>query len=204
MTRIDEAVSTDFVTRAGRGGAIAAVMESARPAQVAARAVAHGVEEATANDTRAALQAAVTGEYGGDKTWVWVRDFDESRVWFTLETPDTSAIYEQAYVVDGEQVALDGEATEVRARTEYVPVTTPTSTAAESGAPKPTKAQAPAGQSTATKSEETHMATTEIEESRLAQARDGRRAGAVARVRARHRTHRASPPSRRARRPARP
>ena len=163
ITEITEAVSTDFVTRAGRGGAILAVLESARPEQITERAVARGVAQETVNDTRAALSDALKAAYGGDKTWVWVRDFDESTVWFDYEAPDQQAIYQQGYTLtDAGAVELAaGGPLEVRARTEYVPVTP----AAESGA---TNVPAPAGQHHPIKlSEEDTMP--QIEESRLAQ-----------------------------------
>lgn len=117
-----EAVSVDFVTQAGRGGQVLQVLESARD-KVVHRAVAHGVQEATANDTREALQQALRDAYGADQSWVWVRDFDAETVWFELETPDEMATYAQAYTLGGDGTAsLDGDRTEVRARTEYVPI----------------------------------------------------------------------------------
>lgn len=163
VTELTEAISVDFVTRAGRGGSIMAVLESARPAQVLERAIAQGVAEASANDTRDALMDALKGAYGGDKTWVWVRDFNETTVWFDIETPDGQAVYQQGYTLadDGAASLEDGDPTEVRARTEYVPVTT----AAESG---PRSVPAPAGQSNhPQESEEDTMP--QIEEGRLAQ-----------------------------------
>jgi hypothetical protein len=54
VSELVEGVSVDFVTQAGRGGRILSVLESARPARVVERAVASGVAEATANDTREA------------------------------------------------------------------------------------------------------------------------------------------------------
>ena len=124
ITRLTEAISTDFVTVAGRGGAILAVLESARPLQVVARAVAHGVAEATANDTRRALQTALADAYGGEHVWLWVRDFDAATVWFDYETDGASAIYQQGYTMSGElSITLsDNDPIEVLARTVYTPV----------------------------------------------------------------------------------
>lgn len=157
ITAITEGISVDLVTRAGRGGRVSAVLESAR---VMAR---KQLTEATANDTRDALMDALKGAYGGDKTWVWVRDFDGETVWFEYETPDEQTVYQQAYTLDdqGTAVLAEGDPLEVRARTEYVPVTP----AAESGTPD---VPAPAGQSTTTQeSEEDTMP--QIEEARLRQ-----------------------------------
>ena len=103
--------SVDFVTHAGRGGMI---LEAARQAN-----------EATNNDRSQQLSDAVREKYGKDKTWVWVRDFDDSRVWFEVNSDkDASQTYEQSYSVDDGDlsVTLTGARTEVRVRTEYVPV----------------------------------------------------------------------------------
>lgn len=113
-------MSVDFVTRAGRGGKVLSVLESAR---ANSRAIAHGVAEATVNDTREALQTLLRDTYGGEKTYVWVRDFDEATVWFEVENSDDSGVYGQSYTQsDAGAVALSGDRTEVRVSTTYVPV----------------------------------------------------------------------------------
>jgi hypothetical protein len=126
ITELVEAKSVDFVTKAGRGGRILAVLESARPQQVVDRAIAHGVAEATANDTRDALNDAIKAAYGSDQTWLWVRDFDETTVWFDRETPDEQVVMQQGYILDGDggvELAA-GDPIEVRAHIQYVPVST--------------------------------------------------------------------------------
>lgn len=118
-------MSVDFVTRAGRGGKILPLLESARANK---RAVAHGIAEATVNDTREALQTLLRDTHGGEKTYVWVRDFDETTVWFEVEDSEDSGVFGQTYTsVDG-VVALTGERTEVRVVTQYVPAARPDST----------------------------------------------------------------------------
>ncbi len=142
MTELVEAISTDFVTKAGRGGRVLVeLMESARPEQVCERAVTRGVAEATANDTRTALSDALKDAYGGEKSWTWVRDFDETTVWFQHETPDWTGMFAETYEIDDDDAAviLAGSPVEVRATTVYVPV----KPATESGAPN---VPAPAGQ----------------------------------------------------------
>lgn len=125
-----EALSCDFVTRAGRGGRILQVIESA--GQVVDRAVAHGVAEATANDTREALHTALRDAYGGEDSWVWVRDFDDSTVWYEHETPDGCGTYAEGYTLSDDGAAtLAGSRTEVRVRTEYVPAARPDGTITE-------------------------------------------------------------------------
>ncbi|WP_210651337.1 hypothetical protein [Nocardioides sp. SYSU D00065] len=119
--------SVDFVTRAGRGGKVLQVMESAAANQ---RAISHGVEEATVNDTREALQTTLRDAYAGAKTWIYVRDFDDSTVWFEIEGDgDDNGIYAQGYAMsDSAGASLSGDRTEVRVQTTYVPVTRPGST----------------------------------------------------------------------------
>jgi len=144
--------SVDFVTRAGRGGRVLQLLESAASTT---RATEHGLEEAAANDIRDALTNALRDAYGAEKTYVWVRDFDpdKSTVWFEVEAPDGSGLFGQQYTSDG--TALAGDRTEVRVQTSYVPTTTETS--------QPT----PAGRTTTTtqESEEDNMGNITIEES---------------------------------------
>ncbi|NUO96764.1 MAG: hypothetical protein HOW59_02415 [Nonomuraea sp.] len=152
ITQLIEGDSVDLVTRAGRGGKVLAVLESAR-------ANARRVSEATANDTREALQTALRDAYPGDKSWVWVRDFDDATVWYEHETPDQQATFAEAYTIsDSNEVTLAGDRTEVRARTEYVPVK-----AAEGG---PRDVPAPAGQpnTTTPQSEEDKMGIKQVDE----------------------------------------
>lgn len=147
--------SVDFVTHAGRGGSILSVLESALPANVNQRALSNGVQEATVNDQREALSNVLRDAYNADKTWVWLRDFDESTAWFDIEDNDGSATWQQTYTTgdNGLVDALTGERTEVRAITQYVPVN-------------------PAGQQETEESKEDTMATTPIEESELARLKE--------------------------------
>lgn len=102
----------DFVTVAGRGGKVDKVLEA-----IAGRAI-----EATANETRQALSAAVTEAYGADGVWLWVLDYDDANVWFTQESADESTTWQQAYTM-GDQAELTGDLIEVRRVTTYVPIT---------------------------------------------------------------------------------
>lgn len=231
FTRLTHGESVDFVTRAGRGGKVAQVIESARHRVTEARnvgqwvesrihrdftvlademfgdgrltreeritlsggigdalaafvarieadapglyerdvwdqapearsaavesAIRRGVSEATANDRRDQLAALVQDSYGGDKVWPWVRDFDDTTVWFQIDGGDEGGAFAQAYAVtDDVATALTGQRTEVRAQTTYVPVT-------------------PAGQSTTQESEEDTMP--QIEEARLRQLEEADR-----------------------------
>ena len=108
ITRFTEAGSVDFVTQAGRGGRLLQVLESR-------------MDEATYRDRREQIDVAVRDMYQTDQHYVWVRDFDDSTVWF--ETDDNHC-WQQAYTVaaDDLSVALTGDAVEVRPVTQYVPV----------------------------------------------------------------------------------
>lgn len=116
-----EAQSVDFVTRAGRGGRYQ-VIESATPSHVARLAVQRGVAEATANDLREWLGDVLRDAYGGEESWVWVRDFDDSTVWYEHQTPNSSGLFQHAYSETDGAVALTGDPVEVRVETRYVPV----------------------------------------------------------------------------------
>jgi hypothetical protein len=119
-------LSVDFVTRAGRGGKVLQVIESAAANR---RAIGRGIEEATVNDTREALQTLLRDAHATAKdTWLWVRDFDDTTVWFELEgsgAGDAAGIYGQTYTEDDGLVTLTGDRTEVRVVTKYVPATRP-------------------------------------------------------------------------------
>lgn len=168
VTRLDRGISVDFVTQAGRGGKIREVYESARkdaPLLVLDEARPGTAEEATANDTREELERVVRAAYvTDDDRWVYVRDYDDTHVWFTVDSGDETTVWQQTYTMPEATATLTGERTQVRARTEYIPVTTD---AAEAS---PNLPVTPAGESNThpTNSEEEHMGTIQIEESRLA------------------------------------
>lgn len=113
--------SVDFVTHAGRGGMV--LLESARPSVVNALAIEHGISESTANETRELLFNALREKFPGEKVWTWVRDFDESTVWYEHETPEDCGTYSLGYSIsDDGVVTFSGDPVEVRAETNYVPV----------------------------------------------------------------------------------
>jgi len=193
VTQLHEGISVDFVTRAGRGGKVLKVWESARRTVREARNVGQWLEsrlhltfttfaddmfgsgrltrderialssaigdglaafttkvEATApqlykrdlwedpdepaettdaseaatfNDVRDGLLRALKDTYGGERVWLWVRDFDDSQVWYERESPDSCDTYQLGYTIDDDNaVTLTGEPVEVRPETRYVPV----------------------------------------------------------------------------------
>lgn len=119
---LESIASVDFVTHAGRGGKMLALLESARD-RVSGRAIRRGVTEATANDTRDLLRTAVTQTHAGaDDTWAWVRDFDDSTVWFEITADGAESLWQQTYALADGVVTLTGQAVQVRQVTTYVPV----------------------------------------------------------------------------------
>ena len=163
ITRLipDRLNSVDVVTHAGRGGRILAVLESLRtPTDSEADAT-----EAAVSDQREALSNALNAAYGGEKSYVGIRDFDPEAgvVWFWHENPTGSGTYQVDYTADESgSITLTGDPSEVRAKTVYVPIATQPTEAASTNVP------APAGQHhPPTESKEDTMP--EIEAGRLAQ-----------------------------------
>ena len=105
--------SVDWVTHAGRGGAVMGIVESAN------------LTEANTEDRRNQLTRAVCDMYEDRAAdiYAWVQDFDDvaRTVWYGTG----GATWEQSYTVadDDLSVALTGERTEVRPITQFVPVT---------------------------------------------------------------------------------
>lgn len=120
IKRITHAESIDFVTKAGRGGKVLQVLESARQATV---------REATATDVEGWLERAVQAAHGGgERGWVYVRDHDDQFVYYRLESPELasrSGIFRQPYSLGDGDVTLTGTPVEVNAETVYKPVTAP-------------------------------------------------------------------------------
>lgn len=177
LARID---SVDFVTKAGRGGKVIELLEAARTAvDRAATEAAHRssltltetLNEATTNDLRCALEDVLRSTYGGENTYSWVRDFDQTNadgmaaagtVWFEINAPDSAQLYGQRYETGADgAVTLSGQRQAVRVTTTYTPVQQPTG-ASEAAATHPTHVPAtrPGGSK-----KEVPMGTKSIEES---------------------------------------
>lgn len=121
VSAITEGRSVDFVTRAGAGGRLVALLEAARAGQAFA--------ETTANETNEALGEALRAAYGGQTTYVWVRDHDSDQhtVWYEVcpsgPSPSEGRTWQQTYVMTpAGEVTLAAQRTEVEARTVYEPV----------------------------------------------------------------------------------
>lgn len=149
VTKITEGLSVDFVTKAGRGGKVVQVLESAMEKGLHNAIPPVKAEEALQSDVRESVDKMVRKEYGKPfqegvgGVYVWLRDYDPDAnvAYFTVEDKDYKT-YQQSY---DESFNLTGDRTEVRATTVYVPVAVP------SGSPTPTN----------TESQEDEMATLE-------------------------------------------
>ena len=110
--RIHEALSVDLVTKAGRGGRILEVLESARSQAV----------ETAVNDRRDQLRRAVQTAYGDQDHYTYVLDFDDAArlVWFDAEARTWQQSYEPT--LTDRAVTLVGTRVEVRPITTYHPV----------------------------------------------------------------------------------
>lgn len=107
ITKLVEARSVDFVTKAGRGGKVMEVLESAR------------LREGVNDETRQLLAKAVSAAH--PNKWLMIRDHTDTTVWYDIEADWTDVTYEQTYTRDGIDVTLTGTPTEVFPTTVYVP-----------------------------------------------------------------------------------
>lgn len=151
----DQLNRVDYVTIPGRGGRIAAVLEHYKPAA-----------EATASDVEQQLRDQLRTAYADDGTYVWLEDRDEAGglAWYSIETSDSSTLWQTGYTVsDRGDVALTGETVQVRRQISYVPITAPQDPPA-----------APAGdpQENGETPKESIMPKIEIDEQELAQLRE--------------------------------
>jgi len=201
ITSLVEGISVDFVTRAGAGGKIVQLIESAKskmtPEEIAEvesvvtkppNETKQPVQEATSSTRRRQLDSVLREAYGDDDTWIWTRDFDETRnlVWYMIETPESSVTWQEGYSVadDDNSVTLLGDAIEVVVQTVYVPVNpaegtpTPTeesSTMAEIDDAKLQQLTESARRADELK-DELEAAKAEAKESRIAEAKATRKA----------------------------
>lgn len=107
ITKLVEARSVDFVTKAGRGGKVMEVLESAR------------LREGVNDETRQLLAKAVSAAH--PNKWLMIRDHTDTTVWYDIEADWTDTTYEQTYTRNGIDVTLTGTPTEVFPTTVYVP-----------------------------------------------------------------------------------
>lgn len=166
VKKITEGLSVDFVTKAGRGGHVVEVLESAIEKGLHNATPPLNVEESLQSDVREAINKSVRAAYGKPYeegvggTYVWLRDYDPdaSVAYFTVEDADYKT-YQQAY---DESFALTGDRTEVRATTIYVPV------AAPSGSPTTTTSTESAQEDQMTTLEEAEAKVTTLSQENAA------------------------------------
>jgi HK97 family phage prohead protease len=95
------------------------------PAQDAVREAIMFDTKATHNELREQLNNLLRDRYGADKTYVWVRDFDDTHVWFEVESAQEAnrGVFEHSYTTDENgAVQLAGDRVEVRMVITYKPV----------------------------------------------------------------------------------
>ena len=116
ITRLNSIESVDLVTKAGRGGKVLALLESARP---------QPLEESTHNTLRDRLDEEIRRSHGD----AMVEDVDDTYVFFRIWSGQGNRdLYRQAYTATDTTVELTGEKQPVARSTVYTPVepTTPT------------------------------------------------------------------------------
>lgn len=104
--------SVDFVTKAGRGGRVLEILESART-----------TEALSANEMRDAVWDAVRAAHGTDDVHAYLQDFsvDEGWVVFELWGNDQEAYYRASLTVDGDDVTLSDDEVEVERQVTWTP-----------------------------------------------------------------------------------
>lgn len=118
ITKLTEARSVDFVTKAGRGGKVLEILESAK------------VAEGLVDEKFRLLDRALRERH--PNTWLNVMDHDNGKVWYRIEQDHYDAVYEQTFTQSGINVSFTGEPVEVVATTVYVPKTNPAPAGEES------------------------------------------------------------------------
>ena len=116
ITRLNSIESVDLVTKAGRGGKVLALLESARP---------QTLEESTHNTLRDRLDEEIRRSHGD----AMAEDVDDTYVFFRIWSGQGNRdLYRQAYTATDTTVSLTAEKQPVARSTVYTPVepTTPT------------------------------------------------------------------------------
>lgn len=129
VSKLTKGQSVDVVTKAGAGGAILNLLESAGRARRAERRDVAPIAEAlpgdlTGSDLRTALRQMVSGAL--PDSYCYLEDFTDEVVYFDAYVSGTSRTYQQAYTASSDNgsaaFTLTGDPIEVRAVTTYVPV----------------------------------------------------------------------------------
>jgi hypothetical protein len=113
ITRLTEGRSVDFVTQAGAGGKVGALIESVR------------VKERLSSDVRRDLDSAGASRFGAEDTSVYVEDFDVDENWaiFCVYKKGVADTYLRVGYQQGETsgIVLSNEVTQVSRKVTYVP-----------------------------------------------------------------------------------
>lgn len=76
----------------------------------------------TYEQLRDALRDAISERWSMGASYCWVRDFDDSTVWFELEGGGQCHTYQADYAISGDTVTVGESVTEVEAVTTWAPV----------------------------------------------------------------------------------
>jgi len=120
---IDEAVSVDYVTKAGRGGQVLPLLESARRHRLEEVGEAGGL---SVRETENALRAELSTSYEPDGVWLWVKDLGDDWVVWEIDGGDgplEAGCYQASYTIDGDAVVAIGTPQKVQPHTTYEPIT---------------------------------------------------------------------------------
>jgi hypothetical protein len=113
IAMLDEGVSIDFVTKAGRGGKINSLLESARRVRA---------KETLSSDLQEQMRDAGRDRFGSRDTYVYVDDYDPDEQWvvFCISPDDGETTYTKVtYSVSDDEVALADEEQSVERTTVY-------------------------------------------------------------------------------------
>jgi len=160
---LTKGISVDVVTKAGAGGKLLSLIESAHE-NPEIEVVSAEVVETAASDFERSLRDAVRAAYADTDTYAWMRDYDPDRrvAWYSIETGGETALWEESYTLDATGApALSGTRHQVTERTVYMPVPadapaayTPPAAVSEAA---PTNVPAPAGQHHPNPNPEEHL-----------------------------------------------
>lgn len=169
---LTKGISVDVVTKAGAGGKLLSLIESAHDnPEIEVVTAEVEIDETAASDFERSLRDAVRAAYADTDTYVWMKDYDPDRrvAWYSVETGGETALWEESYTLDATGTpALSGTRHQVTERTVYAPLVAhaPSFTAAvvNAGADPaavseaaPTNVPVPAGQPNPNPNPEEHL-----------------------------------------------
>lgn len=96
----------------------------------------------TYGDVRELLEKALTEKFGGEDTWIWVRDLTDTECIYTVEKNQDMGTYTAGFTIGDDGAVTLAEPVEVEARTTYEPVAGTAAAAPAPAASAPERAEA--------------------------------------------------------------